>query len=283
MALAQVHEMFFLVGLFLFGLVFGSFANVVIWRYPRGESLGSPSSHCPSCGHPVRPRDNVPVFSWILLRGRCRDCNERISKRYPLVELLSGALWLAAGLQWGLTPRMVAGISFFFLLLILSFIDIDTMRLPNPLVGILAVIGLLGAVASQLLCIDVVPLLDVAGTGLLSHPLGFSAVGVLVGVGLSLGMALLYSLLRGAKGLGMGDIKFLGSLGLFLGPYVVGALFAGSMFAVGFAGLQAVAGKSPGEGLKAKVPFGPFLAIGAVTMSIWGAELWAWYAGLISG
>jgi leader peptidase (prepilin peptidase)/N-methyltransferase len=105
------------------GLLFGSFANVLIWRVPRGESIVRPASHCPSCGRPIRPLDNVPIVSWLVLRGRCRDCGERIDIRYPAVEALSGLLWLAAGLAFGPTPRAAAAVAFFYLLMVLAVID----------------------------------------------------------------------------------------------------------------------------------------------------------------
>jgi leader peptidase (prepilin peptidase) / N-methyltransferase len=101
--LAGTDEGFYLVALFLSGLVFGSFGNVVIWRFPRGESLSHPGSHCPACETPIRWHDNVPLLSWLLLRARCRSCGSPIPPRYPVVELLGGLLWLAAGWRFGLT------------------------------------------------------------------------------------------------------------------------------------------------------------------------------------
>jgi leader peptidase (prepilin peptidase)/N-methyltransferase len=97
-----------------FGLIFGSFANVVIWRLPRRESLSQPPSHCPKCGTPIRPWDNVPIVSWLLLRGRCRDCGEPISWRYPAVEALSGALWVLAAAIYGPTPACIVAVVFFW-------------------------------------------------------------------------------------------------------------------------------------------------------------------------
>ena len=134
----------------LFGLLFGSFANVVIWRLPRGESLSTPGSHCPSCETAIGWRDNVPVLSWVMLRGRCRSCAAPISARYPLVELTSGVLWLAMWAVFGPSLALGFAIAFVYLLMILSFIDLDTMRLPNQLVALLAVIGVAGVVVAQI-------------------------------------------------------------------------------------------------------------------------------------
>ncbi|MRR35468.1 prepilin peptidase, partial [bacterium] len=122
----------------VFGLVFGSFANVVIWRFPRGESLSAPASHCPLCERPIRWRDNIPVVSWVILRARCRDCGTPIHWRYPAVELLTALLWVLAVLKFGATPRAVMTACVFYLLVILAFIDLDVRRLPNPIVALLA-------------------------------------------------------------------------------------------------------------------------------------------------
>ena len=272
---------FWPVSLGLFGLLFGSFANVLIWRFPRGESVVAPGSHCPSCEHPIRWYDNVPVVSWILLRGRCRDCGDRISARYPLVEALSGALWLAAGVRFGLSLQAVACVAFFYLLLVLTFIDLDTYRLPNVLVGALAAMGLVGAALSQLTGVSAVPLLRAAAGGLLGQPLVAALSGAALGAGLSGAIAAVYGRLRGRTGLGMGDVKLLGAMGLFLGPYVVLALFVGSI--VGAVGGLMDAARSGESATTHRVPFGPYLALGGVVSALVGPMVWAWYASLLGG
>jgi len=258
----------------LFGLMFGSFANVVIWRLPRGESLSSPPSRCPQCGGRIRWYDNVPVLSWLLLKGRCRDCGVKISARYPLVEALSGVLWVAMWYTLGATVALGFGIAFVYILLILSFIDLDTMRLPNPLVGLLAAIGVVGVVVAQVTGDLAVPLLT--GTGALSEPWAFALLGLLIGGGLPLAISVLYSLLRGATGLGMGDVKLLAVMGIFLGPYVLMALMLGSIAGA----LGAVVVPKSG-GMRRKIPFGPFLALGAVITVIVGPEIWTWYSAFL--
>jgi len=268
---------FGLAALALFGLVFGSFGNVVIYRLPQGMSLSYPPSTCPKCDSAIRWYDNVPVLGWIRLRGRCRDCHEPISARYPLVELTSGALWLIAGLAFSLEPTTAGAVVLFYLLLLLTFIDLDTMRLPNSLVATLAGLGVALVLVSQFSNLDILPLMP-TGNSWLSGPLATAVLGVLLGGGLSLGVALLYERVRGRSGFGMGDVKLLAAMGLYLGPFVLLALFFGSMGGAAY-GILASRGKS--EGLAAKFPFGPFLALGGVVTAIVGPELMTWYFGLV--
>lgn len=258
----------------LFGLLFGSFANVVIWRFPRRESLSVPGSHCPVCEAPIAWYDNVPVLSWLLLRGRCRGCGTRISMRYPAVELLSGALWFAAWLEFGWTARLPLAIAFLYLLMILSFIDLDTMRLPNPLVALLAAIGVGGVAVSAILSVPVAPLLPAGGP--LANPAMMALAGVVAGAGPALVMSLAYASLRGSQGLGMGDVKLLAAMGLYLGLYAGLALFIGSIIGVAAA---VAAQRAAGPG--AKVPFGPSLALAAAIIAVWGPELITWYTALL--
>lgn len=192
-----------------------------------------------------------------------------------MVEVASAALWILAGVLYGQSWRCALAVAFFYLLLILSFIDWDTMRLPNPLVALLAAIGLAGVLATALMATPVGPL-TVEATG-------WSAVisalaGAALGAGVSLGIALLYAAVRKAEGFGMGDVKLLGAMGLFLGPFVLLALFFGSLLGAVY-GIVAIRAK--GLSLRTKVPFGPFLAIGGVLVAAAGPALWKWYVGLL--
>lgn len=259
------------------GLLFGSFGNVVIWRVPRGESIVSPGSHCGSCGHPVRWHDNIPVISWLLLKGRCRDCGARISPRYLIVEVASGVLFAAAFLVWGASVRAVFGAAFLWLLLVLSLIDLEHYRLPNVLVAALAATGILGVAVSQLSCVAAVPLTPLASAGPLASPFGNAVAGALIGIGISGGTAALYALVRRRRGLGMGDVKLLGALGVFLGPYVLLALFLGSVLGV-LAGLALRRNRTLAE---TRIPFGPWLAAGAALAAFFGPEMLGWYLGLV--
>ena len=274
--MSAVPQWFFLVVLGLFGLVFGSFANVVIWRFPRGESLSAPASHCPRCSIPIAPYDNIPVVSWLLLGGKCRSCKEPISARYPLVEVLSAVLWLLAGVTFGATTRVVFAVALFYLLMILSFIDLDHLRLPNKLVLILAVIGLIGVALSVLTGTQVLPFMGEMPVGALTDPIITAALGVLLGAGPIFLLAWAYRALRGRSGLGMGDVKLLAVLGIYEGPYVLLALMVGSILGVVF-GLLGTKGE---DKLKRQIPFGPFLAVGAIVAATVGPSLWIWYLGL---
>ena len=270
---------FYLLALFVFGLAFGSFANVVIWRFPRGESLSHPASHCPSCGTPIKWYDNVPVVSWLLLGRRCRACRVEIPVRYPVVELLGGLLWLAAGMQFGLSPQLPAAMFFYYLLLILAFIDLDTKRLPNSLVALLALVGLAGAIAAQVTGIAIVPLIS-AGDGLLASPLTASLVGAAVSAGAALLIALAYQGVRKRQGFGMGDVKLLGAIGVFLGPFGLMTFLVGSVLGAAYGLLAA---RAEGRSLLDTFAFGPFLALSAVLVTLGGPTVWHGYLSLITG
>lgn len=277
MGLDALPQWFWLTTLFLFGLVFGSFGNVVIWRLPRGESLSNPPSHCPKCDAPIHWYDNVPVVSWLVLGGRCRSCKAPISPRYPAVELLCGVLWVAAGWKFGESFTALAAALLFYLLVLLAFIDWDTMRLPNSLVAIMFGLGLVGAVVSQLTGVPITPLLAAAESGPLSQPLVGAAVGAVSAAGLVLLIGLVYSAVRGGQGYGIGDVKLLAAMGVYLGLYSLMALFFGTLIGAAYGVISA---SRAGEGGRHRFPFGPFLAIGAVIAALAGPSIWAWYAGL---
>jgi leader peptidase (prepilin peptidase)/N-methyltransferase len=263
----------------LMGALFGSFANVLVWRVPRGESIVSPGSRCPVCAHPIRWFDNVPVISWIALRGRCRDCAAPISARYPVVEALCAGLWLAAAARFGPTPAAIMCAALFFLLLVLTWIDLDTRRLPNIIVATLAGIGLAGVALSEVAGIQLVPLVPLPGSGPAASPAVFALLGALAGAGTSGLLAGAYALVRGRAGLGMGDVKLLGAVGLFTGPYVLLALVLGSIAGaiVGVVGAR----REGVEVASFMLPFGPFLAGGSVVAVLAGPALWQWYAGVL--
>ncbi len=269
-------ETVFPFALFVLGLVFGSFANVVIWRFPRGESLSVPASHCPVCNHPIRWRDNIPVLSWALLRAKCRDCGAHISGRYPAVELATGLLWFACGARFGLSVEAVVAAVMCYLLLILSAIDLDTLRLPNALVGLLGAVGYAAVLVTQFFGIEAAPLTR-AGGGLAS-PLLAAVAGSVIAGGLSLGIASVYKGVRGRAGFGMGDVKLLVALGPYLGIYNSAVLFLGSIIGAVWG---VIAAWRSGRGLSAKIPFGPALALAAVVLLFFGPNLWEWYAGLV--
>jgi len=282
-----IIEALFLTSLAVFGLLFGSFANVVIWRFPRGESLSVPASHCPACETPIRWRDNIPVVSWLLLRGHCRTCGIAISGRYPTVELLSCALWLLAGVRFGIAWQTAAAVFFFYLLMILAFIDMDTMRLPNRLVAILALGGLLGAAIAQVADVALVPLVTVGGA-LGASPLVAALAGAFMCAAVALTLSLVMEALLKRPALGMGDVKLLGVIGLYLSSYGLMVLFVGSVFGLIYGVIVQSRAKnadenSPATGKTlggAPYPFGPALALGAVVVALVGPQMWSWYQSL---
>ena len=237
----------------LMGLLIGSFLNVVIWRLPRGESLVRPGSACPACGTPVRPYDNVPVLSWLLLRGRCRDCGEGISARYPLVEALTAVLLALVVLKEGADRDVWLGIVFVLVLVPVTFIDIDHRIIPNTIMLVALVAG--------------VAILVLTRSGDLAEH-GIAAAGA--------GGFLLLAALARPGGMGMGDVKLAGVMGLYLGRAVIPALFV-ALIAGSVLGAIIIARKGAKEGRKTAVPFGPFLALGGVAGLFAGDAIVDWY------
>jgi len=231
-------EYYFYAVSFLLGLVLGSFLNVVIYRLPRRESLVRPGSHCPGCGAPISWFDNVPVVSWLALRGRCRACGVRIPVRYPLVEGITGVAFALAFWRFGLSWPLLVAWAFIAAMVAVAFIDFDHMIIPNKIVLPGALIGLVASVAI--------------------HPQSWwmYVAGSLGAAGFLFALAMLWP-----GGMGPGDIKMALFMGAVLGVHVIIALFAA--FLLGSAGgvyLMAVQKRSR----KTKIPFGPYLALGAV-------------------
>src|SRR5918997_2228174 len=224
----------------IFGAIIGSFLNVVAWRLPRKESLLPPASACPKCGTPIKPYDNVPVLGWLWLRGRCRACGEPISPRYPIVEAATGVLCAACVLRFGADRDVWLPLVFVLLLVPITLIDLDHHIIPNVLTAIGAVAALVLVVAFQ--------------SGELTEHL---IAGVAAG-GFFLLAALVYP-----AGMGMGDVKLAGVMGLFLGREVVPAIFA-ALIAGTVIGAFVIARLGAQEGRKKGIPFGPWLALGSL-------------------
>ena len=237
------------------GAVLGSFLNVVAYRLPRGESLSRPRSRCPRCLTPIRPYDNVPVLSWLLLRGRCRSCRAPISARYPLVEAGTGALCGLVVLAKGPDEDALLGLALVLLLLPVTLIDLDHRIIPNRLM-------LIGAAIAPALVLLIQP------DAIVEHVIAAVAAG-----GFFLVAVLAYP-----RGMGMGDVKLAFVLGLFLGRAVGPALFL-ALVAGTLAGAAVIARKGAAEGRKTAVPFGPFLALGAVAALFAGEAMVEWYLG----
>jgi leader peptidase (prepilin peptidase) / N-methyltransferase len=235
------------------GLLVGSFLNVVAYRLPLRESLVRPRSRCPQCGSPVRPYDNVPVLSWLALRGRCRDCRTPISARYPLVEALTAALAAGVVLANDGPHDVLLGLVLVALLVPIALIDLDHRIIPNRLTA-------LGAVAA--LAIG-------AATDLGGVPEQLSA-------GVAAGGFLLLAALARPGGMGMGDVKLAGMLGLFLGREVAVALLV-ALVVGSLVGVAVMARTGVAAGRKTAIPFGPFLALGGVVAVLAGPAIVDWY------
>jgi leader peptidase (prepilin peptidase) / N-methyltransferase len=236
------------------GLLLGSFLNVVAYRLPRKESLVAPASRCPGCATPIRPYDNVPVLSWLLLRGRCRSCGTAIAWRYPLVELCTGLLLALVVVVVGTgSEELWLGLAFALLLVPVTVIDIDFRIIPNTLL-------IAGTVAAAALLVAFTP------DAIPEHLIAAFAAG-----GFLLAAAIAYP-----SGMGMGDVKLAFVMGLFLGRDVgvamLVALVAGSL-----AGAAVMAVKGAKAGRKTAIPFGPFLALGGLVALLAGEPVIDWY------
>jgi leader peptidase (prepilin peptidase)/N-methyltransferase len=244
------------------GLLVGSFTNVVIWRVPRKLSVVSPPSHCPGCDNPIRPVDNIPVLSWLLLRAKCRHCREPIPARYPLVELAGGVLFGAAAARFGWSWELPAYLVLFAALLAISVIDLEHFIIPNRI--LLPV------------TIAAVPLLAVAAAGEDDWGAFFRALG---GGTAAFGGLLAVNLIS-PRGMGMGDVKLSFLLGLHLGWLGWGEVFLGlflSFLLGAVIGVALIALKVKTR--KDFIPFGPFLALGTVLTVLWGEPVLRWYTG----
>ena len=245
----------------LAGLVVGSFLNVCIYRIPRGESLIWPASHCTACNRTLRWFENVPIVSWLVLGGRCRTCGVRISSMYPIVEMTTAVVFAGGVAVYGMTPLLVVRLAFASALIVLFAIDLQHQILPN-------VITLPGVVAGFAASWFLPP-------GWLS-----SLIGIAAGGGILLAIAEAYYRVRGQEGLGMGDVKMLAMIGAFLGwPLMILTLVFAS-FAGSLVGVALVASRR--GGMQAALPFGTFLAIGALVAAVAGDSIVTWYLSFYS-
>ena len=243
--------------IFILGSWIGSFLNVCIYRLPNSKSIVYPPSACPGCNTPIRFYDNIPILSFLLLRGKCRNCKAVISMRYPLVELMVGLFAVCAYLKFGLTLQALIIYLFIAALIVITFIDIDHRIIPDAI-------------------------------SLPGIPIGFAAsffspaityleslVGILVGGGSLLLVAWLYSLITHKEGMGGGDIKLLAMIGAFVGwQGVLLTIFLSSAIGT-LCGLLVMI--RSGKNMKLAIPFGPFLAMGAMIHIFFGTELIFWY------
>ncbi len=253
-------EMVFTVCALLLGLVLGSFYNVCIHRYLSGASIVRPGSHCPSCSHVLAWWENIPLLSYLLLRGRCRECRTRISWRYPLVEGISGLWALLLALRFGLGWPWLVFMLFGGILIIISFIDLDSYILPD--------IYTLPGGAAAFLC----------AVFLLGMDWQTSLIGGVAGAGTFLLLQKGYKMIKGVEGMGTGDIKLMFLLGALLGWQALPLMVF--MAAVSGLAISLIYLKAPGSrGMQTAIPFGPFLSLGAMLYVLVGPQIWAWYLG----
>jgi leader peptidase (prepilin peptidase)/N-methyltransferase len=266
---------------FLFGLLIGSFLNVCIYRWPRDLSVVRPRSHCPACEKTIAWYDNVPLLSYALLRGRCRHCGARISPRYPLVELLTGALFFYLVWTTGLTPATAKWCIFAAMLVALVFTDLEERILPDEFT--------LGGTLAGLVLAVFVPLPDMAAQGLLwllggdLHGRWLGLFNAAVGAGLPAlvlwGGGWVYHLVRHKEGLGFGDVKLVAMIGSFLG--LEGALLALVLGSIAGSVLGLAYIKAAGKDIATyELPFGSFLSASALVLAVFGRRLLFWYTGL---
>lgn len=244
---------------FIFGACIGSFLNVCIYRIPEGKSIAHPPSSCPTCGTAIRFYDNIPILSYLLLRGRCRRCRAPIPLRYPMVEALTGMAAVALVMKFDLT--WAAGVYFVFvaLLLVITFIDIDHQIIPDRL------------------SLPGIPLFFGLAFGIPQVTWQASLLGILAGGGILYLVAVGYQLATGRDGMGGGDIKLLAMIGALIG-------WQGILFTIFFSSLSGTLvglglALPTGGSLKRRLPFGPFLAAGAIAYVFFGPELIQWYLG----
>ena len=235
----------------IFGLIVGSFLNVCIYRLPRSKSIILPSSFCPSCEKPIKFYDNIPIVSYIFLRGKCRHCGIRISPRYPIVEFITAFLFFLFFRQFGISFELLATLLFVSLLIVISFIDFDFQIIPD-------VLSLGGIVAGFILAFFRTPIFFYSD----------ALYGILVGGGILFAIAYGYQLITKREGMGGGDIKLLGMIGAFCGlKGVLFSLMSGSIIGT-IVGIPLMLIK--GKDTKYAIPFGPFLSLGALLFLIIG-------------
>lgn len=249
--------------LFLFGTAIGSFLNVVIYRIPAGLSIVKPGSYCPKCKRPIKPYENIPVLSYIFLLGRCAGCKSSISIRYPLIECSMGLLAILMLSKFGWSWDLLIYTTLAAFLLSLTIIDLDVYRLPNPITITGSIFAIILTLAFRRSFILDMVLGGVVGIGVLSFQ-------GLVG-------SLIVRLTRKQKtsALGLGDVKFAGMIGLFLGPGQTLGMFILGIFIATLISIVLIVSRK--RDWTQRIPFGPYLAAGALLSLFYGKDIWAWY------
>jgi leader peptidase (prepilin peptidase) / N-methyltransferase len=242
-----------------FGLGVGSFMTVAVSRIPKGESVVRPRSRCPACGAEIGPRDNVPVLSWLLLGGKCRRCGERISVEYPLLELATAGLVVGAAIRYANPWQAILVGGLLALMPAIALIDLRHRIIPNRLIY------------PSLILFPIVVVL--------AWLIGDAADPIRAVIGLLLYGGFLFVVAVVSRGMGMGDVKLVALIGLVLGSLGLRFVGVAAGAAIALGGLGGLIALAMGRGRKSKIPFGPYLAVGAVVAGLWGEQLASWYIG----
>jgi len=262
--IVMAHQWMFNLFAFIFGAVVGSFLNVCIYRLPRSESLVFPASHCPKCGNAIPPYHNIPIISYLVLKGRCRSCGERISPQYPVVETTNAILTMLLFMKFGISLTFLFLFVFCSALVVITFIDLEHRIIPD-------VISLPG------IAVGFISSFFVQAPGLQNSMSGWinSLIGILAGGGTLFLVAFAYHLLTGKEGMGGGDIKLLAMMGAFLGWVAVPFIIFASSLTGSIIGISLMLAQK--KDTKLAIPFGPFLAFGAILYVFCGKDIIDWY------
>ncbi|MGH4121764.1 MAG: prepilin peptidase [Clostridium sp.] len=254
-------ESIFPITIFILGLLIGSFLNVCIYRIPREESIAYPPSHCTTCGSNIKSYDLIPVISWIFLRGKCRNCEQKISIRYALVELATAILFLLTYFQYGVSIFLLRYLILIPFLIVIAMIDYDTMEVYNTTTWVAIAMGIV--------------LLGV--NFYLGQPVATYVYGALLGAGFIIVIILLSKLIIGTEGMGWGDAEICGLCGLFLGFKLTFLMMFFSFIIGGAVGVYLLKFKKKNG--RSEMPFGPSIIIAAFSVIIWGDRILNWYLG----
>ena len=282
-AVLGVPEYLGYIFVFLFGAAIGSFLNVVIHRVPNEESIVFPNSACPKCGSAIKAYDNIPILSWLLLRGKCRNCKEPISARYPLVELLTALIFVLVYWRIGFTPFLPVVLVFAAVMIALIFIDAEHMILPNVITYPLLIFAVLVRLLFPLLLTtnyfsDLAgePIVRMLGYPLWVRSLAGALLGALAGGGSLWLVGEIWKRLRGVEAMGLGDVKMMFGVGALLGWRLsLFAIFIGA-FAGALTGVVLLT-KQKDRDFQSQIPFGIFLGLGSLFSLLFGDQVLRWY------
>lgn len=282
-AITGMPEYIAYIFVFLFGAAVGSFLNVVIYRIPNEQSIVFPNSACPKCKTPIKTYDNIPIFSWLILGGKCRNCKERISPRYPAVELLTALLWVLVYSQIGFTPFLPVCLVLVSALVALMFIDAEHMILPNVITYPLFIFAVLIRIIFPIVFagnyfsdMNYAPVTALAEYPRWVQSLGGAGLGAMVGGGSLWLIGEIWKRLRGVDAMGLGDVKMMLGVGALLGwrlsfVAIFLAAFSGAIIGI------AVIAKQKDKNMQTQIPFGIFLGIGSILSLLFGEQMIKWY------